>query len=224
MKSYLCSIIVLAGLIMLFASNYEWSSLLIISAFTLFILQNKGFWLETPYFGIANLITTIRLLLVLVLIFFSGRLSFNDSKVFLLILVIPLLDIIDGLIARYRKEESQFGMFYDMEVDAVFVMVASILVYLNHSAMWIVLIPAFLRYLYKFFLDIYNPNNTFIEKKQKYASLIAGNYFVALIVFNIVDHEISKWYLSISSILIIFSFIKSALELIRWKQAYDLPC
>ncbi len=209
---------------MLFVSNYEWSSLLIISAFTFFILQNKSFWLETPYFGIANLITTLRLFLVLVLIFLSARLSFRDSKILLLILVIPLLDIFDGLIARYRKEESQFGMFYDMEVDAVFVMVASILVYLSHSTMWIVLIPAFLRYFYKFSIDILDKENLFVESKQKYASVIAGNYFVALIVFNMFDYEISKWYLSISSILIIFSFIKSALELIRWKQSYDLPC
>ena len=218
MKSYLCLIIVLAGLIMLFVRDYEWSSLLIISAFILFILQNKSVWLKTPYFGIANLITTIRLLLVLVLIFSSARLSFNDSKIFLLILVIPLLDIIDGLIARYREEESQFGMFYDMEVDAVFVMVASILVYLSHSTMWIVLIPAFLRYFYKFFIDILDKENLFVESKQKYASVIAGNYFVALIVFYFFTNELSAYYLLLGSLLIVLSFAKSFYNFYTWRN------
>lgn len=218
MKSYLCSIIVLAGLIMLFVSNYEWSSLLIISAFTLFILQNKSFWLQTPYFGIANLITTIRLLLVLVLIFFSARLSFNDSKNFLLIVTIPLLDILDGLVARQRKEESRFGMYYDLEVDALFVMVTSIVIFNNHPSMWVVLIPAFLRYTYKFSLDILDRKKKFVESKQKYASVIAGNYFVALIIFYSFTNELSSYYLLVSSLLIVLSFGKSFYNFYTWRN------
>lgn len=220
MKSYLCSFIVFAGLIMLFVSNYEWSSLLITSAFALFILQNKKIWLQTPYFGIANLITTIRLLLVLVLIFFSAQLSFNNYKISLLLLVIPLLDVFDGLIARYRKEESQFGMFYDMEVDAVFVMVASIIIYLHYPSVQIVLIPAFVRYFYKFSIDILDSKNRFIEKKQKYASLIAGNYFVALIVFYFLTNELASNYLMISSLLIILSFGKSFFDFYKWSYKH----
>lgn len=220
MKSYLCSFIVFAGLIMLFVSNYEWSSLMITSAFTLFILQNKKNWLQTPYFGIANLITTTRLLLVLVLIFFSAQLSFNNYKISLLLLVIPLLDVFDGLIARYRKEESQFGMFYDMEVDAVFVMVASIIIYLHYPSVQIVLIPAFMRYFYKFSIDILDSKNRFIEKKQKYASLIAGNYFVALIVFYFLTNELASNYLMISSLLIILSFAKSFFDFYKWSNKH----
>jgi len=145
-------------------------------------------------------------------------LSFNDSKIFLLILVIPILDVFDGLIARYRKEESQFGMFYDMEVDAVFVMVASILVYLSHSTMWIVLIPAFLRYFYKFSIDILDKENLFVESKQKYASVIAGNYFVALIVFYFFTNELSTYYLLIGSLLIVLSFGKSFYNFYTWQN------
>lgn len=188
--------------------------------FVLFIRQNKESWKKLPFFGVANLITTIRFILILALA--SGEFLFYDPYLYVLVLTIPLLDIIDGLVARYRKEESQFGMYYDMEVDALFVMVASIIAYLNYPSMWIVLVPAFLRYFYKFAIGIMDGKNKFIESKQKYASIIAGNYFVALIVFYFFDHEVSKGYLSLSSVLIIMSFIKSTEEFVKWKRADDL--
>lgn len=188
--------------------------------FVLFIRQNKESWKKLPFFGVANLITTIRFILILALA--SGEFLFYDPYLYVLVLTIPLLDIIDGLVARYRKEDSQFGMYYDMEVDALFVMVASIIAYLNYPSMWIVLVPAFLRYFYKFAIGIMDGKNKFIESKQKYASIIAGNYFVALIVFYFFDHEVSKGYLSLSSVLIIMSFIKSTEEFVKWKRADDL--
>jgi phosphatidylglycerophosphate synthase len=134
------------------------------------------------------------------------------------VLIIPLLDVVDGLVARRRKEESQFGMYYDMEVDALFVMVASIIIYLNHSSMWIVLIPAFLRYFFKFLLFIIDRQKKFIESKQKYASIIAGNYFVALVLFSFMNKELTKWYLSLSSIMIMMSFAKSIINIVQWKR------
>lgn len=218
MKSYLCTIIVFAGTIMLISDYHLWSILLIAFTFMFFILQNKRSWEKLRYFGVANIITTTRFILVMILIFFSTKFMFNDSTIFLIVLIIPLLDIVDGLIARYRKEESQFGMFYDMEVDAVFVMVASIIVYLNYPSMWLVLLPAFLRYFYKFSIDILDKKKKFIESKQKYASLIAGNYFTALIVFYFLNNQLASDYLMVSSLLIILSFGKSFYSFYIWSN------
>lgn len=218
MKSYLCTIIVFAGLIMLFSDYYLWSILLITIAFIFFILQNKRYWGKLSYFGVANVITTARFILVILLIFSSAKLKFDDSIVLIIIFIIPILDIIDGLVARHRKEESQFGMFYDMEVDAVFVMVASIMIYQNYTSMWIVLFPAFLRYFYKFFIDILDKKNKFIETKKKYASIVAGNYFVALIVFYFLNNEFASNYLKLSSILIVLSFGKSFYSFYKWSN------
>jgi phosphatidylglycerophosphate synthase len=158
----------------------------------------------------------VRLLLVLALA--SGEILFSDDGFFIVVLIIPLLDVVDGLVARRRKEESQFGMYYDMEVDALFVMVASIIIYLNHSYMWIVLIPAFLRYFFKFLLSILDQQKKFIESKQKYASIIAGNYFIALVLFSLMNNELTKWYLSLSSIMIMMSFAKSIINIVQWKR------
>lgn len=113
-------------------------------------------------------------------------------------------------------------MYYDMEVDALFVMVASIKVFLNHPTMWIVLAPAFLRYVYKAAIDTFDNEQRFVETKQKFASFIAGNYFVALVLFYLSDHEVTRWYLAGSSVMIIMSFIKSAEQFVKWKRANDL--
>lgn len=220
MKSYLCAIIVFAGIIMLTSDYYLWSILLITVTFIFFIFQNRRFWGKLPYFGVANVVTTTRFISVMILIFSSSSFMFNDSIILFIILIIPLLDIVDGLVARYRKEESQFGMYYDMEVDAVFVMVASIIVYLNYPSMWVVLLPAFLRYFYKFSIDILDKKSKFIESKQKYASLIAGNYFTALIVFYFLNNELASNYLMVSSLLIILSFGKSFYSFYKWSNEF----
>lgn len=222
MNPFFCSIVFVSGLIMLFGDDNLCAVVLMSTTFAFFIGQNKESWKNLPFFGVANIITTIRLMLVLMLA--SGEILLSDANLSILVLIIPLLDVMDGLVARYRKEESQFGMFYDMEVDALFVMVASIIIYLNHPNMWIVLIPAFLRYFYKFFLAILDSRDRFIESKQKYASVIAGNYFVALIIFYVINHELSKWYLSLSSVLIIASFVKSIVAFVKWKGADDISC
>jgi phosphatidylglycerophosphate synthase len=216
MNSFSCGIITISGLIMLSNGNYYYAVILMLAAFVFFIKEHKNAWGKLPFFGAANLITTARLLLVLALA--SGEILFSDYGFFIVVLIIPLLDVVDGLVARRRKEESQFGMYYDMEVDALFVMVASIIIYLNHSSMWIVLIPAFLRYFFKFLLSILDKQKKFIESKQKYASIIAGNYFVALVLFSFMNNDLTKWYLSLSSIMIMMSFAKSIINIVQWKR------
>jgi phosphatidylglycerophosphate synthase len=218
MKSSLCFLIVVAGLILLLSKFYIVSILLIVTSFSLFIAQNKATWENLSYYGIANLITTSRLLLVLLLVFFSGKLNFTDYYLLRIVLIIPVLDIVDGFIARFRNEQSKFGMYYDMEVDALFVMVASILVFLNYPSMWIVLIPAFLRYFYKFTLAIMDSAQKFVEAKEKYASIIAGNYFIALIIFYFIQNEWASVFLVVSSILIVLSFAKSYYRFYKWSN------
>lgn len=216
MNPFFCGIIVISGLTMLLSDNNYYAVSLMLTMFVFFIKENKNDWKKLPFFGGANIITTIRLLLVFALA--TGDILFRDNSFFIVVLIIPLLDVLDGLVARHWKQESRFGMYYDMEVDALFVMVASIIIYLNHSSMWIVLIPAFLRYFFKFLLSSLDRKKNFIERKQKYASVIAGNYFVALVVFSFISTEITKLYLLFSSVMIMISFAKSIVDIVRWKR------
>jgi phosphatidylglycerophosphate synthase len=216
MNPFFCAIVAISGLVMLLGNNNNYSVILMAATFVFFIRENKGAWEKLSFFGVANVITTVRLLLVFVLA--SGKINFNDPAFFTVALVIPLLDVVDGWVARRRKEESQFGMYYDMEVDALFVMVTSIIIYQNHSTMWIVLIPAFLRYFFKLLLFFLDHQNKFIESKQKYASIIAGNYFIAILLFTFINIELTMWYLLFSSVLIMVSFAKSIIGFVQWKQ------
>jgi phosphatidylglycerophosphate synthase len=216
MNLFFCGIIAISGIIMLLNGNNNYAVSLMLAAFIFFVKENKNAWGKLPFFGVANIITTMRLLLVLALA--SGKILFIDDGFFIVVLIIPLLDVVDGLVARRRKEESQFGMYYDMEVDALFVMVASIIIYLNHSSLWIILIPAFLRYFFKLLLSTLDRQKKFIESKQKYASIIAGNYFVAIVLFSFINNELTKWYLLLSSVMIMMSFAKSIIAVVQWKR------
>jgi phosphatidylglycerophosphate synthase len=216
MNSYLVTLVVFSGIFLLF--DKETISLaLLASAFFLFLVQQRANWIKLRFFGLANQVTLVRLFLVLGLCYFAEQ-TLSGSVYFALgVALIPLLDVFDGLIARYRKEESHFGMYFDMEVDAAFVMVASILIFKSHPHLWIVLIPAFLRYFYKFFIDIVDSASAFKESKQRFASVIAGNYFVALVLFYFFQNHLVSVYLILSSLLIVFSFGLSFFNFFKWR-------
>ncbi|MFM2393911.1 MAG: hypothetical protein RLZZ546_1893 [Bacteroidota bacterium] len=190
---------------------------IIIMVFSMFLKENFSTWKKLNYFGVANIITTTRLIIVVFLA--SGVNLKGQSLLFIPITIVPLLDVIDGWIARLRKEETYFGMLYDMEVDALYVLTASIIVFEKHPSLWFVLIPAYLRYVYKIVITILDEENLFQESKQKYASVIAGNYFIALIIFYLFENKMASFYIGISSLLILFSFGKSFVDFSSWK--YD---
>ncbi|MGY6561565.1 MAG: CDP-alcohol phosphatidyltransferase family protein [Luteibaculaceae bacterium] len=216
MNSYLVAIVVLSGISLLF--NQELVSLaLLAAAFILFLVQQRANWINLPFFGVANQVTLVRLFLVLTLCYFAEQTLLGAIHFQFLVACIPLLDVFDGLIARYRKEESHFGMYFDMEVDAAFVMVTSILIFKAFPSLWIVLIPAFLRYFYKFFIDFFDKESAFKESKQRFASVIAGNYFVAIVLIFFFQNTFSFAYLILSSLLILFSFGLSFFNFYKWR-------
>lgn len=103
-----------------------------------------------PSFGPANIVTTGRVWLLALIAATIGeppgvRLAAYTSS---LVFVAVLLDGVDGWLARRFGTSSPFGARYDMEVDALLVLVLSVLVW--HSAKagaWILLAGA-MRYLF----------------------------------------------------------------------------
>ena len=110
------------------------------------LLLAQGEWTPSGRLGVANLITLARLLLVasLGLLFpLVPRLAFVGAVVALF-----LLDGLDGPVARARGEASTFGAAFDMETDALSVMVLGLLLW-QHGivALW-VLVAGLWRYVY----------------------------------------------------------------------------
>ena len=97
-------------------------------------------------FGLPNALTALRVLLVGALASPVGVLSIHGGA--LLALAILLLDGVDGAVARARGEASAFGAYFDMETDALFVLIATLRLHLLEGYGAWVLTAGVLRYAY----------------------------------------------------------------------------
>lgn len=105
-------------------------------------------WLQL---GAANGVTLLRALLVCLLAAVLGAAAIGDGLAWTLFAVAAaafLLDGVDGWLARRRGETSDFGARFDMETDAFFLAMLSLLVVdLDKVGPW-VLLSGLLRYLF----------------------------------------------------------------------------
>lgn len=159
-----------------------------------------------PFGGYANWVTATRLILLL-----SGMVFYplwSGFELFAVLLIAVLLDIFDGWLARKFNHESHLGMYFDMETDALYVLFVCIYLYLQGWAGAWILIPGLLRYIYKLFTFML-PKPGFEEQKQRYAAIIAGSYFVILLLSVGWQNQFQYFALVIGSLGIIGSFGKS---------------
>jgi phosphatidylglycerophosphate synthase len=122
-------------------------------AFAIIMLVAGGAWRAgqpRAAFGLANLITTIRAFLVALVAAAIGeppsaRLAAAAVAVSALV---TLLDGVDGWAARRSHSSTAFGARFDMEIDALLILVLAILVWQHGKAgPWVVL-SGLLRYLF----------------------------------------------------------------------------
>ncbi len=189
---------------------------LVISAFSSFlflILSQKKFLSQyRPFGGWANWITFSRLLLLLGVSFFHYLLS--PLSLFFSFGAVIMLDVIDGAIARKKNLQSDFGLYFDMETDALFVLLVAFVLYTENMIPVWVFIPGLLRYINVAIYSIFRlPAKK--EPKRKYASYIAGFLFLALILPFIIPANFSIPILAIASIAVIFSFIISFIQYLK---------
>jgi phosphatidylglycerophosphate synthase len=110
------------------------------------LVAARGRWTPTGSFGVANALTLGRLAVVAALgaIFpLLPRVAFA-----FLVLGIFTLDGIDGWVAKKRREASPFGASFDMETDALCVMMMGLVMWQHHLTGAWVLIAGLWRYLY----------------------------------------------------------------------------
>jgi phosphatidylglycerophosphate synthase len=106
--------------------------------------------LHTPVFGAANAVTVARgALLVLLAALIGERGAQALGWIVVAVAVIAVaLDGVDGRLARSRNEASPFGARFDMETDALLILVLAALVWrLDKAGIWILAAGA-LRYLF----------------------------------------------------------------------------
>jgi len=156
-----------------------------------------------PFAGYANWVTSLRLLVVL---FFPFLLTVcNYTSFFIITLLVIAADGLDGYLARKYKTASEFGAYLDMETDAFYVCMLSLLLYQQGLApIWILGI-GWLRYaavLLEVVLGIHGK----AAPPNPYARSIAAILFVALLLPWLFTYSIYIIPLYIASILVCFSF------------------
>lgn len=108
------------------------------------VANHRGRFTSQGRFGVANAITALRLGLVVAL---STRRGLGPPGS-LLVLCSFALDGLDGAVARHRGDDSAFGAEFDMETDALLVLVAGLVLALRGTLGAFIVVPGLLRYAY----------------------------------------------------------------------------
>lgn len=181
--------------------------------FTFYIFQNwNSFTEKKAWGGIPNLTTTFRLVLLFLVPFLN-----NNLMLAILATTVVCLDFFDGFLARTLNQITTFGGQLDMETDAFFCLLFSVVISIKYPELQWILIAGSMRYLYKIITTIYS-KNTFIEAKKSYARYFAGCYFVSFILFFYTDYSIGKYIISIGNLLVLFSFSISFYDYLKFKK------
>jgi phosphatidylglycerophosphate synthase len=123
------------------------------AAFAAVMLLSLGFLQQHhPFtrFGAANQITTVRALLVSLVVSLIGepRLPAIAASAAAASVIVTLLDGVDGWLARRGRIASDFGARFDMEIDALLILALSILAWrFEKAGAWVVL-SGVLRYAF----------------------------------------------------------------------------
>jgi phosphatidylglycerophosphate synthase len=115
-------------------------------SFAYLVWLGRGSFTPSGRFGVANGVTALRLLLLLVLAVPPGRLP--APRALAIVSAVLLLDLFDGWCARRFADASEFGAHFDMETDALLVLLLTLRLWLGEGFGPWVLWAGVLRYLY----------------------------------------------------------------------------
>lgn len=179
--------------------------------FLIFLIKNWSGFTEKKYWGgMPNVVTLFRLMLL-----FTAPFIMNDRfNIAVLGTAFVMLDGLDGFLARRLDQITHFGGMLDMEADAFFCLMFSLLIGLEHPEMRWVLVAGGMRYFYKIITTVWD-RKVFAEEKQKYARFFAGCYFVSLVLFFYVDFSFGKYIAAIGNGFVLFSFLISFLHFFK---------
>ncbi|MDC4206278.1 MAG: CDP-diacylglycerol--glycerol-3-phosphate 3-phosphatidyltransferase [Candidatus Manganitrophus sp.] len=161
--------------------------------------------------NLPNILTMIRVVLIPFFIFFFSRPSTSSAIIAAVIfLVASLTDLLDGYLARRRKEVTQFGKFLDPVADKLLIVAALILLVANGRVpAWIAIVIIGREFAVTAFRAIASSEGVIIaaEGTGKYKMFLQ----TVAIIFLITDlpafyfHEIGLFLLLIATALAIYS-------------------
>jgi phosphatidylglycerophosphate synthase len=168
-----------------------------------------------PVGGWANRVTLIRFLGLVVLATEYRKLT--DSQLTGCLILLVILDGIDGYVARKMNQQTSFGAYFDMETDALYVCLVSCILLQSGSVGYWILIPAFMRYFYVVLVRVIKLHLV-LEKPNPFGATIAVLMFSSLAFAFVLPEKIGLFFLAVTTGLIFFSFVYSFSLLIKHKE------
>lgn len=149
-------------------------ALVAVPSFTALLWSMRGAWTSSGRFGLANLVTSLRLIPALILT--VGGVALPASVLAGLALSVILLDGVDGWAARRFATASEFGARYDCAVDSFFVLgLAVVLVTREVFGPWL-LIAGLWHYAFTLLLALFPTSRTATQR-----TLWGCTVFIALV-------------------------------------------
>ena len=180
------------------------------------------------HFGTANLITLSRLAIACLLAGFTAeamispaKISANLAWVFFVSAVASLiLDGCDGYVARKQGLTSPFGARFDMEVDALQILILSIAAFVLVKAGWWILISGLMRYAFMgsaFFWPVLAKELPPSRRRKVVAAAQGG--VVAAILAPIIVPPLSTIAAGVALALLLYSFAVDVIWLFRARRS-----
>jgi phosphatidylglycerophosphate synthase len=193
-------------------TEYAWMlSLWAVISFSYWIWLNRETLAQfRPWGGYANWATAGRLLLLVALSIAYPWLTHTE---FFILIWLPIgLDAVDGFLARRFQQSSEFGQYFDMEADAFYVLLLTILLYQSGKVGTWVLVPGILRYVYVIVISLIGWQDRELQGSFL-AKVIGGGFFVILPWPFIIPEPLGAYVLAGMTILLFWSFGVSFYEL-----------
>ncbi len=194
--------------ILISSCSFYFSNIFILILLPLVVLPLFTLKSEKPHFSlIPNWITLFKLLLVILLLSLFDRMK--PLEMTLLSLLIVLVDVVDGYLARRLNQTSKFGAIFDSEVDAFYVLTCAFGAYLYFDMPIWILFMGYIRYLYEIPLFFLNKNKTLKKPQGRsiYAILAGIVFLVIAFSFSLAPFQYES--LIVANLILLFSFSKS---------------
>jgi phosphatidylglycerophosphate synthase len=191
-------------------------------AFAAMMLLSFGFLQQHhPFarFGSANQITTVRALLVALLVCLIGEphVPALAASAAAASVVVTLLDGVDGWLARRHRIASDFGARFDMEIDALLILALSVLAWqFGKAGAWVVISGA-LRYLFVGAGAIWPWLHTPLPPSRRRQTIcVVQIVALTLAVVPVVPPAVSASLAAVALAALLYSFLVDALWL--WQR------
>jgi phosphatidylglycerophosphate synthase len=187
-----------------------------VASLLVLVFNHRGRWTPAGSFGPANAVTAVRLSMIGCLCAMGLRGVGPASA--LLVLLIFALDGLDGWLAKRGGHAAAFGANFDMECDALLVLVCSLVLYLNRRLGAFILLPGFLRYLYAIAIACF-PRGALEAPASRVGRYAFSVLAVSMIVSLWPIEPLHRPLALVATLLIVFSFAKGFL----WSLTHSPP-